>query len=160
MYEPPSLFSQVIASSPLTMYTLLPRIVRLVWLSNGQLNKVWMNSRKPLPTVTLNLTKSSTICRLSISLRSAKRLHAFVMVGYPQIVQGEDNSSPIYYNSACLVDRHGKLITTYQKRFLYQVDEAWAQEGPAFQSIYVEGLGKVKWNWFICSVISWRCLRL
>jgi protein N-terminal amidase len=103
-----------------------------------------MNSRKPLPTVTLNLTKSSTICRLSISLRSAKRLHAFVMVGYPQIVQGEDNSSPIYYNSACLVDRHGKLITTYQKRFLYQVDEAWAQEGPAFQSIYVEGLGKVK----------------
>ncbi|GAB5589928.1 hypothetical protein Unana1_04828 [Umbelopsis nana] len=57
----------------------------------------------------------------------ARRLNAFIMVGYPQIVK----------------DRRGNLVTTYQKTFLYQVDEAWAQEGPAFKSMYIEGLGKV-----------------
>ncbi|KAG2172045.1 hypothetical protein INT43_001522, partial [Umbelopsis isabellina] len=73
--------------------------------------------------------------------RQAKRLNAFVMVGYPQIVSSDNG--PLYYNSACLVDRQGNLVTTYQKRFLYQVDEAWAQEGPAFKSMYIEGLGQV-----------------
>lgn len=54
---------------------------------------------------------------------------------------------PAYYNSACLVDRQGKVVTTYQKTFLYEVDEAWAQEGPGFKSMYIEGLGQVSNNW-------------
>lgn len=35
-------------------------------------------------------------------------------------------------------------MTTYQKTFLYEVDEAWAQEGPGFKSMYIEGLGQVR----------------
>jgi hypothetical protein len=35
-------------------------------------------------------------------------------------------------------------VTTYQKTFLYEVDEAWAQEGPGFKSMYIEGLGQVR----------------
>jgi predicted amidohydrolase len=63
------------------------------------------------------------------------------------IRQAGPDESPVYYNSACLVDRQGNLVTTYQKVFLYKVDEAWAQEGPGFQSMYIEGLGQVRRNW-------------
>ncbi|CAG8454140.1 11857_t:CDS:2 [Scutellospora calospora] len=70
----------------------------------------------------------------------ALRLHAFVMVGYPQIIKGNPDK---YYNSVCFIGRNSDLIETYQKTHLYTTDENWADEGPGFKSIYVPGLGKV-----------------
>ncbi|KAL1916150.1 uncharacterized protein VTP21DRAFT_6154 [Calcarisporiella thermophila] len=71
---------------------------------------------------------------------TAKRLQAYVMVGYPQIVKGQ---SDVYYNSICLVDRTGQLVTNYQKSFLFETDERWASEGPGFRSVDVKELGRV-----------------
>ncbi|CAG8614686.1 1735_t:CDS:10, partial [Ambispora gerdemannii] len=70
----------------------------------------------------------------------AARLKAFVMVGYPQLVKGETDR---YYNSICFVNPQGELVITYQKHFLYSTDEQWAEEGPEFKSVWVDGLGKV-----------------
>ncbi|KAG0326694.1 Carbon-nitrogen hydrolase [Podila horticola] len=49
----------------------------------------------------------------------------------------------VYYNSVAFVDPQGHLVTTYAKTFLYYTDENWAEEGPGFKSIDVDGLGKV-----------------
>ncbi|KAG0338938.1 Carbon-nitrogen hydrolase, partial [Podila minutissima] len=79
----------------------------------------------------------------------AKRLNAHVVVGFPEkkkktAVEG-DNREPdlVYYNSIAFVDPQGHLVTTYAKSFLYYTDENWAEEGPGFKSIEVDGLGKV-----------------
>lgn len=92
-----------------------------------------------------------------------------MVVGYPQILKGifedyfgyelshfptdffiethsnslEPGGTEKHYNSACFVDRDGNLITTYQKSFLYDTDERWADEGPGFKCLEVDGLGKV-----------------
>jgi protein N-terminal amidase len=42
------------------------------------------------------------------------------------------------------VNPEGKLISTYQKTFLYETDENWAIEGPGFASLNIRSLGKVK----------------
>lgn len=67
----------------------------------------------------------------------AIRLKCFVIVGYPQ------KKDQLCYNSLCCVNPEGKLITTYQKTFLYETDENWAIEGPGFVSFQVDRLGKV-----------------
>ncbi|CAG8596832.1 11040_t:CDS:2 [Paraglomus brasilianum] len=72
--------------------------------------------------------------------QQAARLNAYVMVGYPQIVKGNPDK---YYNSACFVAPSTEILATYQKHFLYETDEAWAEEGPGFMSIDVPDLGKV-----------------
>ncbi|OZJ03076.1 hypothetical protein BZG36_04608 [Bifiguratus adelaidae] len=70
--------------------------------------------------------------------RQAKRLHCFVQVGFPQvIIEGADTG---YFNAVVVVDRQGKLIKTYQKHFLYETDENWAQEGPGFSTYDIEGV--------------------
>jgi len=74
--------------------------------------------------------------------RQALRLSAFVVVGYPQILK-EQGGIEKHYNSACFVGREGNLIATYQKSFLYETDERWADEGPGFKCWEVDGLGKV-----------------
>ncbi|KAG0073892.1 Carbon-nitrogen hydrolase, partial [Podila epicladia] len=79
----------------------------------------------------------------------AKRLNAHVVVGFPEkkkktAVEGDDQEPDlVYYNSIAFVDPQGQLVTTYAKTFLYYTDENWAEEGPGFKSIEVEGLGKV-----------------
>lgn len=84
-----------------------------------------------------------------MGLAVAKRLNAHVVVGFPEkkkktAVEG-DNREPdlVYYNSIAFVDPQGHLVTTYAKSFLYYTDENWAEEGPGFKSIEVDGLGKV-----------------
>ncbi|KAG9288174.1 hypothetical protein G9A89_020480 [Geosiphon pyriformis] len=79
----------------------------------------------------------------------AIRLKAFVMVGYPQIMKGNPDK---YFNSICFVDPSGDLISTYQKSFLFETDVRWAEEGPGFKSIHVDGLGKVGFG--ICMDIN------
>lgn len=67
------------------------------------------------------------------------------MVGFPEKKKKtavEDDL--VYYNSIAFVDPQGRLVTTYSKTFLYYTDENWAEEGPGFKSIAVDGLGKVK----------------
>ncbi|KAI9239214.1 MAG: carbon-nitrogen hydrolase [Podila humilis] len=74
----------------------------------------------------------------------AKRLNAHVVVGFPEKKKKtavEDDL--VYYNSIAFVDPQGRLVTTYAKTFLYYTDENWAEEGPGFKSITVDGLGKV-----------------
>jgi protein N-terminal amidase len=70
----------------------------------------------------------------------AKRLRCFVIVGYPQ------KAETCNYNSICFVNPEGKLVKTYQKAYLYETDETWAEEGPGFASFHVEGLGKVRFK--------------
>lgn len=71
------------------------------------------------------------------------------MVGFPEkkkkMAVGERDQEPnlVYYNSVAFVDPQGHLVTTYAKTFLYYTDENWAEEGPGFKSIDVDGLGKV-----------------
>ena len=49
------------------------------------------------------------------------------------------------YNSIYLFSPEGEIILTYQKHFLYEADEFWAEEGPSFLSREVKGMeGKVE----------------
>ncbi|KAF9277280.1 Carbon-nitrogen hydrolase [Mortierella alpina] len=75
----------------------------------------------------------------------ALRLKAHVQVGYPEkrIINKADQFHEEFYNSVCFVSPEGKVLTTYAKHFLYYTDENWAEEGPSFVSLPVEGLGQV-----------------
>ena len=73
----------------------------------------------------------------------ATALHAYVAVGFPQVVRGprtpEDDA---YFNAMVVVDPAGAVATVYQKHFLFETDENWAAEGPGFRCIELPGLGK------------------
>ncbi|KAG0375941.1 Carbon-nitrogen hydrolase [Mortierella sp. AD032] len=75
----------------------------------------------------------------------AIRLNAHVQVGYPEkrIINKENPFKEEYYNSVAFVSPQGVLLNTYAKHFLYYTDENWAEEGPSFESMPVEGLGQV-----------------
>ncbi|KAF8934001.1 Carbon-nitrogen hydrolase [Dissophora ornata] len=75
----------------------------------------------------------------------AVRLNARVQVGYPErrVIHKDGQVHEEFYNSVCFVSPQGDLLATYAKHFLYYTDESWAEEGPGFQSIPVEGLGQV-----------------
>ncbi|KAF9900897.1 Carbon-nitrogen hydrolase [Linnemannia zychae] len=75
----------------------------------------------------------------------AIRLSAHVQVGYPEkrVINKEDSFKEEYYNSVAFVSPQGVLLNTYAKHFLYYTDENWAEEGPSFESMPVEGLGQV-----------------
>ncbi|KAI9350982.1 carbon-nitrogen hydrolase [Pilaira anomala] len=68
----------------------------------------------------------------------AVRLQCYVVVGYPQ------KKGRVNYNSLCCVNPEGRVVSTYQKTFLYETDENWAEEGPGFVSLKIDDtLGKV-----------------
>ncbi|KAG0284922.1 Carbon-nitrogen hydrolase [Linnemannia gamsii] len=75
----------------------------------------------------------------------AIRLNAHVQVGYPEkrVVNRAEPFKEEYYNSIAFVSPQGVLVKTYAKHFLYYTDENWAEEGPSFESVPVEGLGQV-----------------
>ncbi|KAF9192672.1 Carbon-nitrogen hydrolase [Haplosporangium sp. Z 767] len=75
----------------------------------------------------------------------AMRLNAHVQVGYPErrVINEQGRTQEEFFNSVCFVSPEGKVLATYAKHFLYYTDENWAEEGPAFQSIPVKGLGQV-----------------
>ncbi|KAG0241919.1 Carbon-nitrogen hydrolase [Actinomortierella wolfii] len=75
--------------------------------------------------------------------KQAIRLRAHVVVGFPEIRINKETQQESYYNSSCFVSPEGKLLSVYSKTFLYYTDENWAEEGPGFTSIPVEGLGQV-----------------
>ncbi|KAI8049246.1 carbon-nitrogen hydrolase [Syncephalis plumigaleata] len=75
--------------------------------------------------------------------QQARRLHCFVIVGYPERVNMPDGS-PIYYNSACIVDRQGQLVHTYRKAYLYTTDLNWAcWSDTGFTTVLLDGIGEV-----------------
>eukprot|EP00123_Amoebidium_parasiticum_P019665 comp29548_c0_seq1/m.47226 comp29548_c0_seq1/g.47226 ORF comp29548_c0_seq1/g.47226 comp29548_c0_seq1/m.47226 type:complete len:277 (-) comp29548_c0_seq1:93-923(-) len=74
---------------------------------------------------------------------TAQRLRCHVIVGYPRVEQGKTKSGDKYYNSLCFVAPDGTLLHTYDKRFLYEVDENWAEEGKNFCTIETEAFGKI-----------------
>ncbi|KAI9221463.1 carbon-nitrogen hydrolase [Blastocladiella britannica] len=61
----------------------------------------------------------------------ARRMGAWVVAGFPSV----DPESGLYYNSQCVVDRTGTVVTIYHKHFLFMVDEHWATEGPSFRVV-------------------------
>ncbi|KAF9914766.1 Carbon-nitrogen hydrolase, partial [Lobosporangium transversale] len=75
----------------------------------------------------------------------AQRLNAHVQVGYPEkrTVTKDGQAIEEYYNSICFISPAGALLTTYAKHFLYYTDENWAEEGPGFMSMHVDGMGQV-----------------
>ncbi|KAF9121149.1 Carbon-nitrogen hydrolase [Mortierella sp. GBA39] len=75
----------------------------------------------------------------------AIRLNAHVQVGYPEkrVVNKTEPFKEEYYNCVAFVSPQGVLLNTYAKHFLYYTDENWAEEGPSFESMPVEGLGQV-----------------
>lgn len=76
--------------------------------------------------------------------KKAQDFECLVMCGYPEKVSDME-----LYNSAMVFDRDGQLIKNIRKTFLYEVDEAWAQEGPGFQSWYCPWLD-IKISFGIC----------
>ncbi|TPX71499.1 hypothetical protein SpCBS45565_g01145 [Spizellomyces sp. 'palustris'] len=73
----------------------------------------------------------------------ARQLRAYVQAGYPRMEQSTTGSSPLLYNSVYLVSPDGTLVRTYDKHFLYEKDERWAEEGAGFCVLECPGLGKV-----------------
>ncbi|KAJ3180250.1 Carbon-nitrogen hydrolase [Geranomyces variabilis] len=60
-----------------------------------------------------------------------------LLVGYPRRVGQK------LFNSVSLVAPDGTTVYTYDKTFLYEADETWAEEGSGFTCVEVIGLGKV-----------------
>ncbi|GJJ78450.1 protein N-terminal amidase [Entomortierella parvispora] len=91
------------------------------------------------------LEDSKTGPSVTWAMAQAIRLNAHVVVGYPErrVVNPSDPTKEQFYNSIAFVSPTGQLLTTYAKHFLYYTDENWAEEGPAFESIHVPGLGQV-----------------
>ncbi|KAJ3362948.1 Carbon-nitrogen hydrolase [Allomyces javanicus] len=73
--------------------------------------------------------------------RTARRLNAWVVAGFPSTVV--ENGAPKYYNSMCVVDRTGAVVTIYHKHFLFEKDERWAHEGPSFRAVQNTEFGTV-----------------
>jgi protein N-terminal amidase len=75
---------------------------------------------------------------------AAIRLNAFIAAGYPEqgnVAKGDPPGS--LFNSMCFLSRSGDLLRTYRKHFLYETDKVWANEGPSFDVLDVQGLGRV-----------------
>ncbi|KAI8930245.1 carbon-nitrogen hydrolase [Entophlyctis helioformis] len=71
----------------------------------------------------------------------ALRLKAHVQVGYPRRQADASTGEIKLYNSVCLIGPDGRLLVTYDKHFLYEVDETWATAGPGFRSVAIPALG-------------------
>ena len=59
-----------------------------------------------------------------------------MFAGFPEIAL-KDNVEH-FYNSAYLINREGKLITTYRKKHLFETDKTWAEEGSEFMAVELE----------------------
>ncbi|PVH68372.1 carbon-nitrogen hydrolase [Cadophora sp. DSE1049] len=53
------------------------------------------------------------------------------------------NDSPMYYNSATVVNRDGEFIGNYRKEFLHPYKDTWASCGGEYFSKLIPGLGRV-----------------
>lgn len=93
---------------------------------------------RPKDDTLLSKTPLTPPCRRHSLLRpQASRLKCYVQVGYPQKVAAALSDSAAkktaqFFNSLCLVNPEGVLVHTYQKHFLFEADETWAEEGPGF----------------------------
>ncbi|KAJ1557236.1 Carbon-nitrogen hydrolase, partial [Cladochytrium tenue] len=72
--------------------------------------------------------------------RVAVRLGCHVQVGYPRrSTAAATAATGGWRNSVCVAapggDDEGVLVATYDKHFLYEVDERWAEEGDAFKAV-------------------------
>eukprot|EP01134_Creolimax_fragrantissima_P007341 CFRG7341T1 len=76
------------------------------------------------------------------AVEKAQMLHAYVVVGYPRMEKNSDGAL-VYYNSMCVVDRDGVIVSTYDKTHLYETDEKWASEGPGFRCIDTKEFGRI-----------------
>ncbi len=92
------------------------------------------------------------------SMKTAIQLQCYIQIGFPQIVmeqgtfiQHSRRSDLITnytvkvkrYNSICLISPQGDIVKSYQKTFLYEADEHWAEEGPGFCSFNHPSFGQI-----------------
>jgi protein N-terminal amidase len=79
-----------------------------------------------------------------LTRRLATRLSAFVIVGYPEKSFNTSTQKYEFYNSACIVDRHGQLVHTYRKNYLYETDLSWSEwSTDGFVTLTLDGIGRV-----------------
>lgn len=76
--------------------------------------------------------------QLSWGICTAKKLHTHLIMGYPE----RDLTTDKLYNSAVVISSAGQILKNYRKSQLYEVDEAWAEEGDGFTFVVLPGLGK------------------
>ncbi|KAI5476152.1 protein N-terminal amidase [Pseudohyphozyma bogoriensis] len=69
------------------------------------------------------------------AVATAKRLHCYVLVGFPQRVPSTSTAPDTLHNSLLIVNPSGTVEFTYQKHFLFTTDETWATPGPSFISL-------------------------
>jgi len=67
---------------------------------------------------------------------TAKRLGSHVVCGFPERATGG------LYNAMLIADPAGAIVHVYRKHFLYETDESWATEGPAFGKVTLPGIGR------------------
>ncbi|KAJ3000452.1 Carbon-nitrogen hydrolase [Globomyces sp. JEL0801] len=67
---------------------------------------------------------------------TAIRLNCFIQYGHPRITE-----SGSMYNSISLINPDGTINLTYDKHFLFEVDEHWAEPGESFLSRNIPRLG-------------------
>lgn len=73
---------------------------------------------------------------IQFAIDMARSLDAYVACGFPE------RSGANAYNSQFIAAPGGSQAHVYRKHFLYETDEAWAQEGDAFESYQLGSLGK------------------
>eukprot|EP00124_Ichthyophonus_hoferi_P001030 Ihof_evm11s46 gene=Ihof_evmTU11s46 len=74
---------------------------------------------------------------------TAVKLKTHVIIGYPRLEPGTGKNADKYYNSVAFVAPDGTIIKTYDKHFLYDKEELWAEEGPGFWAIDTDAFGKI-----------------
>ncbi|KAK4993791.1 hypothetical protein LTR50_000004 [Elasticomyces elasticus] len=74
------------------------------------------------------------------AIRTARRLHCTVTVGYPERTLTTPSRN---YNATITISSSGDVIAAYHKSFLYYTDETWASEGHGFFVKPLPGLDRL-----------------
>lgn len=74
---------------------------------------------------------------VAFAIQTARMLRAYVACGFPE------KHGKQAFNSQLVVSPRGDIAHVYRKHFLYETDETWAAEGPAFEAYELPGVGKV-----------------
>ncbi|KAJ3128598.1 Carbon-nitrogen hydrolase [Nowakowskiella sp. JEL0407] len=69
--------------------------------------------------------------------QKAKELEAWVQIGFPRLALEDPEK---WYNSVCIISPDGEVMAIYDKHFLYETDESWAEPGIGFKVFDVDGL--------------------
>jgi protein N-terminal amidase len=75
------------------------------------------------------------------AFQTARSRNTLIQFEYPR--KCTISKEPVFYNSVAVVNPRGEVICSYDKHFLYEADEAWANEGESFKTFDIPDFGKV-----------------